>query len=207
MIPQLTVHNATITTATIEIRTLTIGTRQVTQNIFRQLPEHPVINHAGNVDGTPWGTVNYHPDRCEDTKEHIHVVWQCGDELRRSHVRCPLNAYLEHRLAPQYAIALIAEGASRFDRDSPISVYRSPAGGGAVARFNLLGVSFRAAIPVEFMRAWEPNGDPAWLREQAREAYGEDLLPSRDIAQQLPVEAYKASWRTLAQLPQLFIGR
>lgn len=84
----LTVRNAQVTTATVEIRTLTVSGKQVTQAVFRQLAESPVIDEAtGELRGLPWGTVNYHPDpMCKHLSPdgHLHVVWQDGRQLRRS---------------------------------------------------------------------------------------------------------------------------
>lgn len=40
---QLTVHNATITTAAVEVKTLTISGKQVTLAVFRQLREEQLI--------------------------------------------------------------------------------------------------------------------------------------------------------------------
>lgn len=89
--PALTVHNAEVSTAAVEIKTLTISGKQVTLAVFRQLQEEPLIASAdGNLNGVPWGTVNYHPDKCgDDRRRHLHVVWQLGDELRRSRVNAP----------------------------------------------------------------------------------------------------------------------
>lgn len=56
----LTIHEAQITTATVEIQTLTISGKQVTLAVFRQLKP---VKHPWKV-GTAWGTVNYHPDGC-----------------------------------------------------------------------------------------------------------------------------------------------
>lgn len=81
---QLTVQNASITTAAVELKTLTISGKQVTLAVFRQLREEPLIAEDGTLNGTPWGYVNYHPDKCSDSNEHWHVVWQHGDELLRS---------------------------------------------------------------------------------------------------------------------------
>lgn len=84
---QLTVHNASVTTMTVEVKTLTIGTRQVTQGIFRQLIEEPLIAEDGTLNGVPWGHVTWHPDRCDGHRtEHWHIVWQSGAELRRAWV-------------------------------------------------------------------------------------------------------------------------
>lgn len=83
---QLTTQNATITTATIQVRAITIGARQVTLSVFRQLLEEPLIADDGTLNGVPWGTVNYHPDKCGDHARHWHIVWQHGQELRRGRV-------------------------------------------------------------------------------------------------------------------------
>jgi len=86
--PQLTVHNAQISTATVEIKTLTITGKQVTLAVFRQLIDEDLISEDGELQGVPWGTVNYHPDKC-DAGDHLHVVWQKGDKLRRARVNSP----------------------------------------------------------------------------------------------------------------------
>ncbi|GGN39627.1 hypothetical protein GCM10010109_67770 [Actinoplanes campanulatus] len=82
----LTVHNAEIRTATVEVKTLTISGRQVTQAVFKQLPDRQLVNDDGRLNGQPWGRVNYHPDKCADDEKHLHVVWQRGKELLRSRV-------------------------------------------------------------------------------------------------------------------------
>lgn len=84
MTKRLTVQNASITTAAVEVKTLTISGKQVTLAVFRQLREEPLIADDGTLNGQPWGYVNYHPDKCGDDSPHWHVVWQQGDELLRS---------------------------------------------------------------------------------------------------------------------------
>lgn len=89
MAAPLTVHNAEIKTASVEVRTLTISGKQVTLAVFRQLREEPLIAEDGTLNGVPWGVVNYHPDRCgpaADVADHLHIVWQQGTELLRSWV-------------------------------------------------------------------------------------------------------------------------
>lgn len=84
---QLTTETATITTAAIQIQTLTIGKKQVTLAVFRQLREEPLVAEDGTLNGVPWGIVNYHPDKCgDDYSDHWHIVWQRGSELRRSYI-------------------------------------------------------------------------------------------------------------------------
>lgn len=83
----LTTQNAQITTASVEVKTLTISGKQVTQSVFRQLLRLQLINEDGSLAGVPWGHVNYHPDKCGDSaRAHLHVVWQLGSELRRCRV-------------------------------------------------------------------------------------------------------------------------
>ena len=83
----LDVHTAELVTAAVEVKTLTIRGKQVTLAVFRQLEEKPLLLDDGSLAGIPWGRVNYHPDKCADTEEHMHVVWQEGVELRRARVR------------------------------------------------------------------------------------------------------------------------
>uniref|UniRef100_UPI00056CBB60 hypothetical protein n=1 Tax=Streptomyces exfoliatus TaxID=1905 RepID=UPI00056CBB60 len=68
MTKQLTTQNATITTATVEVKTLTISGKQVTLAVFRQLREQPLIAQDGTLNGEPWGIVNYPPDKCGDDR-------------------------------------------------------------------------------------------------------------------------------------------
>lgn len=84
--PPLTVHNAAIATARVEIKTLTVSGKQVTLAVFRQLREEPLLGHDGILAGQPWGVVNYHPDKCAALPDHWHVVWQQDTDLLRSMV-------------------------------------------------------------------------------------------------------------------------
>jgi hypothetical protein len=85
--PALTVQNAEIKTAAVEVRTLTISGKQVTLAVFRQLLEADLIAEDGTLNGVPWGTVNYHPDKCADGSKHWHIVWQRGSDLLRARVQ------------------------------------------------------------------------------------------------------------------------
>lgn len=85
----LTVHNAQITTAAVEVKTLTISGKQVTLAVFRQLQEAELVAPDATLNGVPWGLVNYHPDKCSSGPPHVHVVWQQGTELRRARVDSP----------------------------------------------------------------------------------------------------------------------
>jgi hypothetical protein len=85
---RITTHEATVKTATVEIKTLSVSGKQVTQALFRQLKEEALIDaETQTFRGLPWGTVNYCPSRaCAEIREHVHVVWQVGIELRRGTV-------------------------------------------------------------------------------------------------------------------------
>lgn len=128
MTKQLTTQNATITTATVEVKTLTISGKQVTLAVFRQLREEPVISSDGTLNGEPWGVVNYHPDKCGDDYGHCHVVWQSGGELLRSRVDTPAGfdyvTTTGNRLASHWYSSKIA------DRYLTVLVYMGLVAGG-----------------------------------------------------------------------------
>ncbi|MGY4917481.1 hypothetical protein ACWD9K_20055 [Streptomyces sp. 900116325] len=204
-------ENTSMTNTTVQIRTLNVGTKQMTQGIFRQLTEQPVINPAGDINGNPWGYVNYHPERCDDAPQHLHVVWQSGDRLHRAHVPAPENAHLSGALASEYAMALVAEGVDGTD-DRGLRVSRGPGRADIVTRFNLYGVSFTGTATHRFLSAWQGNGglydeQILALRADFTAAFGGELRPSAEIAPLLPTGPYKRAWRALNDLPQLFIGR
>ncbi len=82
----LTVHNAEIRTATVEIKTLTLTGKQVTLAVFRQLPRDYRVTSDGLLRGEPWGWVNHCiPDECKHIRHerHCHIVWQQGTALKR----------------------------------------------------------------------------------------------------------------------------
>lgn len=88
MLRAITTQEATVKTATVEIKTLTISGKQMTLAVFRQLQEEVLLDRETlQLCGIPWGRVNYHPDCKEIEDAHLHVVWQKGGELRRSCVR------------------------------------------------------------------------------------------------------------------------
>lgn len=86
----INVEQASVRTATVTIRALTVNGRQVTLSLFRQLQEETILDdRTGELRGVPWGRVNYCPDKRDDAcqrtwQPHLHVVWQLGDELRRA---------------------------------------------------------------------------------------------------------------------------
>lgn len=88
---RITTEEATVKTVAIEIKALMVGRKQVTLAMFRQLIEEPIIDEETcDLRGVPWGTVNYHSGvDCDAFKyrEHLHVTWQKGNELRRSCTR------------------------------------------------------------------------------------------------------------------------
>lgn len=90
----LNTQNAEITTVVVAVETITISGKQVTQSVFKQLYEGRLFTGT-QQQGTPWGIVNYCPTSdCKASGRelalygplptHIHVVWQVGEELRRT---------------------------------------------------------------------------------------------------------------------------
>jgi hypothetical protein len=94
----ITARKAIIKTVSVSIKTLRIGPKQMTMGVFRQLRQKRLLNHdTAEFLGVPWGIVNYHPD-CT-YRDHLHVVWQEGDQLRTDcvypvpDIRCGVGRY------------------------------------------------------------------------------------------------------------------
>jgi hypothetical protein len=122
--PPLTVQNAAITTARVEIKTLTVSGKQVTLAVFRQLQDQQLIHDNGTLAGQPWGVVNYHPDKCANAPAHWHVVWQEDDQLRRSSV--PMEPTFDdfwpeegHCFINSWLHDLVTTGTSTYFPDDP----------------------------------------------------------------------------------------
>jgi len=81
--PSVNVENATIKTAAVEIKTITVSGKQVTLSVFRQIQEEDIFNEDISLKGIPWGTVNYFW-KTDNERDKIHLLWQNGKELRRS---------------------------------------------------------------------------------------------------------------------------
>jgi hypothetical protein len=107
----ITTNDVTIKQAVIEVKVLKIGKRQVTQAVFKQLPEEPIIHErTGELLGEAWGRVNYHVG-CSGAYEHLHVVWQRGNLLYRSVANVFLGSsrWQElHSATCKYATAYVA---------------------------------------------------------------------------------------------------
>jgi len=103
---------AVLNTASISVNTLKLDGKQVTMGVFRQLQRERIIKYwDGNkfsLNGTPWGRVNYFWDKCGyGRSEHIHIVWQLGNELRRDCIdKYDLENVLELNDLPQLFIAV-----------------------------------------------------------------------------------------------------
>jgi hypothetical protein len=111
---RISTHEATVKTAAVEVKTLTISGKQVTLAMFRQFLKEPLLDErSGDLLGVPWGTVNYFWGGCTEGN-HLHVVWQKGLELRRCCLESSLSSqYHEEalpQLAQQYVHAKFASG-------------------------------------------------------------------------------------------------
>jgi hypothetical protein len=104
--------SATITTASVTIRTLRVGTKQLTQAVFRQLPSRNLVDSEKvELKGTVWGWVNFTPADEKPKAEYDDVptqfVAQFGEEL----CRCPFVV----RHQSQHSSGVIGELRRRYD--------------------------------------------------------------------------------------------
>lgn len=145
-VSRLTVHNAEVRTATVEVRTLTISGKQVTLAVFRQLREKPLIAEDGTLNGTPWGTVNYHPDKCADQpyRPHLHMVWQSGIELLRTRVDLRPDVT---RFWPESATDVLEATYCHGGHEYPSWIKAGRSDGEVVALFDAAGLPCAADMP------------------------------------------------------------
>jgi len=93
-------RNATLKTVSAELKALTVEGKQVTLSVFRQLIRADVLNRAtGELRGVPWGTVNYFWGEC--SPDHLHVVWQDGENLRRDCLKEVRDRYAQEWLSQE----------------------------------------------------------------------------------------------------------
>lgn len=223
MTKQLTTQNATITTATIQVQAMTIGARQVTLSVFRQLLEEPLIADDGTLNGVPWGVVNYHPDKCGDQPDHVHVVWQKGDELRRAAVQAPHAGLHVHPAADLYVQARIVHRTIHRPYSAPhpgdsLRLSEDIPGGWRIfnsGRFAYDGMAFQGSVPRRLRDMWRDERD---LGNADRDAFEIELrrigvldTASHDsvvsqLLSMLPTAQYRQTVADLAELPQLFIA-
>jgi hypothetical protein len=84
---QISAQQAIVKTAQVEIKTLSVSGKQVTLAVFRQLDKREIIDYqTQKLNGIAWGRLNYHPDKCADSREHIHIVWQKDEFLYRDSI-------------------------------------------------------------------------------------------------------------------------
>lgn len=229
---KLTTDNVTVSTATIEVKVMKIGNRQVTLAVFRQLPEEPIIYpDTGELCGIPWGRVNYHVD-CEAIKfSHLHVVWQKGSELRRA-IACPPGYNLPNTSGELSTYAKldnkVSEYCSAYVALLILNGWIPESWKETVPEHPHLADFFTLTLAGEQIRHWiHPDVRHAWYKDhigtlhtrehelrkyisQARlplddEAIAQVLLPAYHKLKALTV-AWQQSYAQLEQLDQLFIA-
>lgn len=218
---RLTTHTAELRTATVEIKTLSVSGRQVTLAVFRQLEKDTLFEpKTWECRGTPWGRVNYHPgDGCtgQFPRLHHHVVWQLGDALRRTVVVEPRDAD---------APVPIGHGSIYLDVALAVSDWRPPWDRHSGCRevhlnFDIPGVPpallYASYHAREFLDAGDDWERPYHLQRRAQEYLGHsptttdlDELRAKVVDELRAVAVDDArhaeAWRTICDLPQLFIA-
>lgn len=79
-------ENVKINTVQIEIKSLTVGRKQLTLSLMRQIIEEDLIDKETlQFKGVPWGHVNYFWGSHKDLSfpEYLNIIWQNGKALRR----------------------------------------------------------------------------------------------------------------------------
>jgi hypothetical protein len=77
-------REASVLTTTVDVRVLSVGGKQVTLSLFKQIEREDIIDRdTGLLRGTPWGRVNYHVG-CQSECPHVHIVWSSDGRLRHA---------------------------------------------------------------------------------------------------------------------------
>jgi hypothetical protein len=227
---QLTTTDVTVSTVSVQIKALTIGRKQMTMAVFRQLVAEDLIDpQTCQLLGVPWGLVNYHPG-CDEDWTHLYVLWQREDQLRQATVSHAVPSGLrasweeagEARLR-RYCVLACAEGGNPA-LETALDFH------GAV-RAHVNGFTLWATVPEPvrlIIRRYDtvlPLGKP-WRKHAAyRDALAQvqDVVPDLGPGPQTAAEAaealtqvaaeyedacrrYDEQYRTLETLDQLFIA-
>lgn len=205
---QLTPQNVTVTTATIEVKTLTLGKRQITQSVFRQLVEEPLVAEDGTFRGQPWGYVNHCPDKkvpddnytgrmidCATSTDHRHVVWQKGDELRRSRVTHNITAFYGFSSDATDAVVQAAYCGNSHALPDWISARSN-----GEWRFKHDGM---ACDGLNLSQQYQPRHEcpPAGTLDRALAVLTDEVVAERQL-----LASRRAAWTAVTELPQLFIA-
>ena len=224
---QLSVQQAQINTAKVEIKTLTVNGKQVTMGLFRQLLQSDWLDYEGKECGQAWGTVNYFFAPC--VMDHLHVVWQSGESLRRFCLfeRVPYGRTEEARNylrlhTEAWGLRSCLEAPPVWDTEAKCFVWESGkrwSGAGVVESFRQ---SFTSGYPV--MRSRYEDGGYRYsldteavtkLLHERHLALGTELPSSEEHwkARELleaeikaVVTNWKEAWVKASGLPQLFIA-
>ncbi len=183
----LTVHNAEVHTAAVEVKTLTISGKQVTLAVFRQLVERSPVTRDYEWAGLPWGFVNYYnKDRHPDTSRN--VVWQQGDELRRGSLAAPSSDLVVRSPACDEWFTSIVHG-GWIPKGQPWKWRENE------HTFDV--PEYDCKIRVRHLGYREDSGDPAVLKH--------GMLDSCAFQRGLWLK-WRQRWEEILALPQLFIA-
>lgn len=80
-------NETTVASVAVEVKTIIIGGRQFTKGLYAQVRSECIIDYDDcTLRGIPWGYIHLHDKDCGGIMDHLHVVWQKGDELRKATV-------------------------------------------------------------------------------------------------------------------------
>lgn len=211
----------------VEIKTLTVSGKQMTQALFRQLEIEDLITPELKLKGVPLGRVNYFPSPCNDKRSasHLHIVWQKGEELKRDCVyeqypseEClkPYRAGLESAVKGLFVAEIYAKPEDQDKRwtDGEFKIIRELDD----TSLSLNGPWVRlvdAAHQLAYSHTQELIAAVETAREEAGRDYGLSILTVDQAAQYCEnarsrLNSFQAGYRkvveSLKALPQLFVG-
>jgi hypothetical protein len=101
-----------ISTASVDIQVMRIGTKQMTVAVFRQLPEKDIFDEWGYLLAPAWGWVNYVRDRYEPKSfvfSYQGILYRCKIDLE-IYNRSKVNAEIHEKYDAYYHKTSVSTG-------------------------------------------------------------------------------------------------
>lgn len=211
----------------VEIKTLTLSGKKMTQALFRQLEIEDLITPELTLKGVPLGRVNYFPPPCNDkhSASHLHIIWKKAEELKRDCVyeqypseEClkPYRAGLKSAIKGQLVAEIYAKPEDQDKRwtDGEFRIIRELDD----ISLSLNGPWVRlvdAAHQLAYSHTEDLIAAVEAAREEARRDYGLSILTIDQATQccesaRFRLNSFQAGYHKVVEslkvLPQLFIG-
>lgn len=160
----LRAEDAQITTATITIKTIRVGKRQLTQSVFRQLPRVDLLDEqTAKLNGDVWGWVNYYWGQ---EQGGTHFVLQHGQNLYRALFQIRSSSQLVAEWRPRSYVGGRLDEVETHIQAIALKKYLEAGAFVETERYDIDWLGFRPKLPL-LRNVGEPlrDGDAARIQQ------------------------------------------